>query len=176
MRILRTMQETFADGPGIRYAIYVAGCDLQCEDCHNPQSWAFNQGEVLSLLTLSRIKNDIKSNPMLTGITISGGDPLHPDNASGTLLLLEELEELGKHVMLYTGHTADELINGQNTLIQKLCLRHVDVLVDGPFIKNQRDTTTFRGSTNQRFIKTKEMHKNGHLRADKIEDYVVTHM
>lgn len=176
MRILHTYKETYTDGPGIRYSIYVAGCDLACFECHNPQSWSFEQGELLKQSVLERIKNEIKSNPMLTGITLSGGDPLDPKNAIGTLFLLQGLEELGKHIMVYTGRTAEHLIHNPKTASQHECLKYIDILVDGPFILNRRDTTTFKGSTNQRFIKTKKMYQDGCLRADKIHEYVIDNL
>ena len=173
MRILQTYRETYADGPGIRYAIYVSGCDLKCKGCHNPESWAFSKGEPLSLLTLSRIKSDIRSNPLLTGITISGGDPLHQDNAYGLLLLLEHLQEFDKHIMTFTGHTAEQLIGHPANDAQRQCLQYIDILVDGPYVESLHDTSSFRGSTNQRFIRTKDMFKNHDLKVSKINDYII---
>jgi len=173
MRILHTYKETFADGPGIRYAIYVAGCDLACNGCHNPSSWPYDQGELLTDSVLERIRSEIISNPMLTGITISGGDPLDPKNATDTLFLLQGLEDLGKHIMLYTGRIAEQLIHSPVPEAQKTCLQYVDVLVEGPFVLGQRDTTTFRGSKNQQFVKTKEMYLKGCLYANKIHEYVI---
>lgn len=173
MRILRTFRETCADGPGIRYAIYVAGCDLGCEDCQNQDSWIFNQGELLTLNTLARIKHEIRTNPMISGITISGGDPLHIDNAHGTMILLESLLELKKHTMVFTGRTLEQILDKPWEIARIECLKYIDILVDGPFVKSLRDVSGFRGSTNQRFIKTKDMWSNGDLRKSMIKNYIV---
>ena len=160
MRILQTIKETYVDGPGIRYSIYVAGCTHYCKGCHNPKSWNFNQGEELSVELVERIKSEIKSNPLLDGITISGGDPLHPDNAKGLLLLLQELNGLTDSIWVYTGYTIEEILDVPIDFNQLYCLEYIDVLVDGPFREDLRDTSEFKGSTNQRYIKAKEVIRN----------------
>lgn len=150
MNIIGTIKETFADGPGIRYAIYCAGCRHACKGCHNPQSWDFNQGASLDK-ALPIIIKEIKANPMLTGITISGGDPFY--SREGLLLLLKTLKKEfpDKDVWVYTGFTLEQLdaLHEQQTYD---CLELIDVLVDGKYIEALRDTTNFKGSTNQRII------------------------
>lgn len=159
MRILKTISNTYADGPGIRYSIYVSGCTNQCEDCHNPESWNFNQGEALNNELIAKIKEEILSNPMLTGITISGGDPMHPKNAEGLLYLLKELSVLNKNIWVYTGHTIEEILNSKNKN-RINALQYIDILVDGKYKKDLRELSTFRGSSNQRFIKAKDIKFN----------------
>lgn len=153
MNIISTIAETFADGPGIRYAIYVAGCTHKCKGCHNPESWKFEQGTPIEI-ALPIILKEIASNPMLTGITISGGDPL--ESSSSLLTLLKALKENfpDKDLWVFTGYTLEELaykINeGEKDILS--CLELIDTLVDGRFDISLKEDITFRGSSNQRFI------------------------
>lgn len=151
MNIIGTIKETFADGPGIRYSIYCAGCKHACKGCHNPQSWDFNQGTPIEK-ALPIIIEEIKKNPMLTGITISGGDPFYSTN--GLLLLLKTFKTLfpDKDIWVYTGFTLEQLGKIKEPIVQE-CLALIDTLVDGKFIEALKDTTDFKGSTNQRIIK-----------------------
>lgn len=155
MNILSTISETFADGPGIRYAIYTAGCTHYCKGCHNPESWCFDQGEPLEK-ELPRIIDEIKSNPMLTGITISGGDPLELPNSLLILLIALKEHFPDKDIWVFTGYTLEELANkineGDKNIL--LCLKLIDTLVDGRFEIDLKEEITFRGSSNQRFIKS----------------------
>lgn len=151
-RILKTVRETYADGPGIRYSIYLAGCTHYCKGCHNPESWNFNQGEPVTDTVLDRIRLEIQANPLLTGITISGGDPF--DSAEGLLMILESLAPLQKNIWVYTGYTIEQILASRDEAKLK-CLRYIDILVDGEFVQELRDTSGFRGSTNQRFLKVK---------------------
>lgn len=156
MRILKTFRETYADGPGIRYSIYAAGCTHHCKGCHNPESWNFNQGEPLTPAMVERYYSEINSNPLIDGITISGGDPFL--SAEGLLQLLIGLSPLKKNIWVYTGFTLEEILSSRDP--NKLeCLSYIDTLVDGRFVQELRDTTGFRGSTNQRFLKVKEIMK-----------------
>lgn len=153
MHIIGTYSETFADGPGIRYAIYVAGCKHYCKGCHNPQSWEFNKGTPIET-ALPIIIDEIQRNPMLTGITISGGDPLF--SLEGLKMLLQALKENfpEKDIWIYTGFTIEELNDMYNKgdVLIKECLELTDTLVDGKFVSELKEDITFRGSSNQRFI------------------------
>lgn len=171
MNILKIFKETTADGPGLRYTIYVAGCDLRCPGCHNPESWSFEQGTPLSPAQISSIAKDLDSNPLLAGLTITGGDPLHFRNAVDLYKLLLNLQSHVKHTIVYTGHLAEQLIDFPQIPEQKLCLSMIDMLVDGPYLSSQRDLTDFRGSSNQRFIQTRLMAKNGNLHSSMISNY-----
>lgn len=158
-RILKTFKETYADGPGIRYSIYLAGCTHYCKGCHNPESWNFNQGEPVTDTVIERIRLEIAANPLLSGITISGGDPF--DSPDGLLEILEGLAPLQKNIWVYTGYTLEEILaSGHESKLK--ALRYIDMLVDGEYKQELRDTTGFKGSTNQRFLKVKEI-----LQADK---------
>jgi len=153
MNIISTIPETFADGPGIRYAIYVSGCKHYCKGCHNPQSWDFNQGTPIET-ALPIIIDEIKKNPMLTGVTITGGDPMF--SLEGLSILLKSIKENfpEKDIWIFTGFTIEELVEMYNKgdVLIKECLELTDTLVDGKFVMDLKEDVTFRGSSNQRFI------------------------
>ena len=134
-----------ADGPGFRTAIYCAGCSHHCKGCHNPHSWDFDAGrwmEVDDLLDI--IKADSMSN-----VSFSGGDPFYQVEAF-TELARRIKEETTKTIWCWTGFTLEEI---QSSARLSQLLPWLDVLVDGPFIHEQRDTDLlFRGSPNQRII------------------------
>ena len=134
-----------ADGPGLRTSIYCAGCLHHCPGCHNPQSWAMDGGaerDVEELLEL--VKSDEFSN-----VTFTGGDPFYQVEAF-TELARRIKEETRKTIWCWTGFTIEE-IQSDSRLSQ--LLPYIDVLVDGPFINELRDTELhFRGSSNQRII------------------------
>ena len=145
LRILDIIHQTMADGPGLRTAIYCAGCAHHCKGCHNPQSWDFRGGFEVSVDELLEIiKEDTLSN-----VTFSGGDPFYQVDAF-TELARRIKEETTKTIWCWTGFTYEEILADEH-LAQMLPF--LDVLVDGPFILEQRDTTLhFRGSPNQRII------------------------
>lgn len=145
IRILDILEETMADGPGLRTSIYCAGCLHHCPGCHNPQSWNMDGGYETSIEDiLAIIKSDEFSN-----VTFSGGDPFYQAEAF-TELARRIKEETGKTIWCYTGFTYEEIL--QDETMSKM-LQYLDVLVDGPFILEKRDTgLLFRGSSNQRII------------------------
>ena len=145
IRILDILEETMADGPGLRTSIYCAGCAHHCPGCHNPQSWDFNGGyEVTVDELLEVIKADEFAN-----VTFSGGDPFYQVEAF-TELARRIKEETGKTIWCYTGFTYEEI---QEDPRLSQMLPYLDVLVDGPYVEALRDTDLrFRGSSNQRII------------------------
>ena len=153
LRLLRTFKETIVDGVGLRYSIYFSGCSHACPGCHNEYSWNPNNGTELTYEILNEIANEINQNELLDGITISGGDPLF--NPKDMLKVLKFLKEkTKKNIWMYTGYTLEEI--KKDDLRQK-CLKYVDVLVDGRFIKELYDPNIkFRGSSNQRIIKRED--------------------
>lgn len=150
LRLIDVYRETISDGWGIRYSIYLAGCAHCCPGCHNPDSWDEEAGLPLSDEMLRQMIGEIKSNPLLDGITLSGGDPFF--RPALLYELLKTLKtETGMSVWCYTGYTYEELIADDS---MRRCLPFIDVLVDGRFVQRLFDPTLlFRGSSNQRILR-----------------------
>ncbi|MGL5260823.1 MAG: anaerobic ribonucleoside-triphosphate reductase activating protein [Bacteroides sp.] len=150
MNILYTYPETIVDGEGIRYSIYFAGCSHHCKGCHNPESHNPNAGKLLSDDVLDQMIKEMQSNPLLDGITLSGGDPFY--NPQEMLAILKKLKnETQLNIWCYTGYVYEDLLEDKE---RKPLLAYIDVLVDGPFIQEEfSPTLQFRGSKNQRIIK-----------------------
>lgn len=143
LRVLDIVAGTSVDGPGLRTSIYLAGCDHECPGCHNPESWAHDGGREMSV---AEIMDTVKENDF--NVTLSGGDPLY--QAEGVTTLARAVKRAGYTLWCYTGFTY-EYVAVSPRFAGLLGL--VDVLVDGPFIESQRDTTLlFRGSSNQRLV------------------------
>ncbi|MBR3100133.1 MAG: anaerobic ribonucleoside-triphosphate reductase activating protein [Muribaculaceae bacterium] len=155
MRVLRIVEGTSVDGPGLRTSVYLAGCPHHCPGCHNPQSWDPCGGREMSVDELMAV---IAYNE--APLTLSGGDPMAQPQA--VLQLLRRVKaELGLNVWLYTGYTWEQLVQAPDLAA---ILPFVDVVVDGPFVLAQRDTTLrFRGSANQRLINVPATLATGHL-------------
>ncbi len=149
MRIAGIINESIVDGPGIRMVIFTQGCLHNCTGCHNQHTHSFDAGE---LIDTDKIITDIKKNPLLDGITLSGGDPF--EQAAACAVLAGEVKKLGLNVVTYTGYTYEQLIGltTQRAGIADL-LENTDVLIDGPFVLEEKDLLLkFRGSANQRII------------------------
>jgi anaerobic ribonucleoside-triphosphate reductase activating protein len=154
INVLRVLHDTTVDGPGFRTSIYCAGCRHQCPGCHNPQSWAFGAGEDR---TTDDLLQEILADPF-ADVTFTGGDPLY--QAEGFTDLAARIKaESDKTIWCYTGFRYEDLLH--NDAAQNL-LKHIDVLVDGPFVQALRDEDLlFRGSSNQRIIDVQNSRKEG---------------
>ncbi|WP_078736542.1 anaerobic ribonucleoside-triphosphate reductase activating protein [Porphyromonas circumdentaria] len=149
MHLLYRYQETISDGPGLRYSIYLAGCSHHCPGCHNPSSHDPMGGIELTEEVLRDIIAEINSNPLLDGITLSGGDPFF-NPAELTVLLRRLRAETQLPILCYTGYTLEELLEKEEC---REALTLIDTLIDGRFVRELYDPNLpFRGSSNQRII------------------------
>lgn len=162
LKIAGVVKESTVDGPGFRYVVFTQGCPHKCEGCHNPETHDYNGG---NLVKIHDIANDIKKNPLLAGVTISGGDPFVQAKQVSKLL---DLLDKKLTVMVYTGFTYEYLLNNadeKNNYME--LLKRTDILMDGKFIKElMNENLIFRGSSNQRAIDVKRSLK---------EDKVIIH-
>lgn len=150
IRIAGLVEESYVDGEGIRFVIFMQGCLRNCKGCHNPETHDLNGGKIIDT---SEIIAKIKKNPLLTGITLTGGEPLL--QIAPAVELARAAKNLGLDVWLYTGYKFEEIPKDAQEL-----LKFVDVAVDGEFIEELRDLDLkFRGSKNQRIINVKEVFK-----------------
>lgn len=165
MRYAKIETNSVSNGTGIRVVLYVQGCSVHCPGCHNESTWDFNGGQIFTEKELNIIFNELDK-PYVKGITFSGGHPLEYPNLSDCLELAANIKinYPNKDIWLYTGYTlkesdfklSEEYGGRQNGKTLASFLRLCDVIVDGPFIENQRDLTLkFRGSQNQRLIDVK---------------------
>lgn len=150
LRIAGTVNDSIVDGPGLRFVIFVQGCPHNCPGCHNPQTHDFKGGRIVST---DELLQRIKNNPLLDGVTFSGGEPFC--QAIALAHLGKQIKELGLDIWTYTGYHHEHLKIVRkimsNTGVGDL-LDITDVLVDGPFIQDLKTTTPFIGSSNQRII------------------------
>lgn len=147
------VKESIVDGPGIRYVVFAQGCKHNCPGCHNPQTHPFEGGTIIDM---DEILQQIKSNPLLDGVTFSGGEPF--EQAPAFAALAGEVVSLGLNVIIYTGYTYEYI--RENSSVKpgwRELLETADTLVDGPFLQEFQDPLLrFRGSSNQRIIDLKQ--------------------
>ena len=143
--ILDILEDTTVDGPGFRTSVYCSGCPNRCPGCHNPQSWDIANGRPMETGDILKI---ILADPF-ADVTFSGGDPM-AQAAGFTELAVAIKENSNKNIWCFTGFLFENLLGNPS---QKELLKHIDVLVDGPFVQGLRDESLrFRGSSNQRVI------------------------
>ncbi|MBO5665918.1 MAG: anaerobic ribonucleoside-triphosphate reductase activating protein [Firmicutes bacterium] len=149
LRLSGVISESIVDGPGFRYVVFTQGCPHGCPGCHNPQTHDFNGGTLIDPLTLLP---EIDENPLLAGVTFSGGEPFCQPEA--LLPLAREIKARGLHLLIFSGYTYEQLqdLKASSEATNQL-LRLCDTLIDGPYLEEQRDLTLqFRGSANQRVL------------------------
>lgn len=158
IRISDIVKESIVDGPGIRFTIFTQGCLHNCKGCHNPQTHSLTDGEMVEI---DKIFDDIKKNPLLQGVTFSGGEPfLQP---LPLIELAKKIKQIGLDIIIYSGYTYEQIMSNkveQGEELLKLC----DILIDSKFDINKKDLTLkFRGSTNQRIIDVKNSLSSKHV-------------
>lgn len=157
IRLHGLASDSIVDGPGLRLAVFVQGCDRQCPGCHNPESQPYDGGTVWKVSDVIE-----KITPLTRGVTLSGGEPF--DQAGPCYEIAKAAHEKGLDVWAYTGYAFEELQEWPLSLSTLLLLSEVDVLVDGPFIKElQSYTLKWKGSSNQRIIDVPASLKKGEV-------------
>ena len=157
-----------ANGEGIRTSLFVSGCRNRCKNCFQKETWAFDYGEPFTSDTESEIFKTMELS-VVKGITILGGEPMEPENQRGLLPFLKEFKRRfkDKTVWLYTGNVYEDLIGKNGEFYKRIditdeLLSYVDILVDGPFIEEEKSIgLRFRGSKNQRIIDMNKTREKG---------------
>ena len=160
IRIAGVVRESIVDGPGLRFTVFCQGCPHGCKGCHNMATHDFSGGYDCEI---SKILDAIDQNPLLDGVTFSGGEPMCQPEAFYNLAV--KIKERGLNIVTYTGYTYEELqvMAEKNKWIKGL-LELTDILIDGRFVLEERDLTLlFRGSRNQRVIDMNLTRSSGEL-------------
>lgn len=147
LRISGLMNDSIVDGPGLRFTIFTQGCPHHCEGCHNPQTHPFKGGKMINI---KKIIKQIDENPLLYGVTFSGGEPFM--QAKKLIPIAKHIKEKGLELACYTGFLFEQLNAGQIPYAKEL-LQYIDVLIDGKFVLSQKSLDLkFKGSKNQRTL------------------------
>lgn len=162
MNYCRIKKIDIADGEGVRVSLFVSGCRNRCKGCFQPDTWNFDYGSKFKQDTIQEILEALEK-PFIQGLTVLGGEPFEEENQPCVLELVQKVRTAfpKKDIWCYTGYILEkDLIpeNGRKHTPSTLPLLHkIDVLVDGPFILEEKDLSLqFRGSSNQRIIKMKD--------------------
>ena len=153
VRLSGIVYESLVNGPGIRRVYFSQGCKHNCEGCFNPETHDFYAGEIEDI---DELINDVISNPIIKGITFSGGDPL--EQAESFAYMAKIFKSIGLNIWCYTGYTFEQVLKRmKEDKALKDLISNIDVLVDGKFeISNKKEGLKFRGSSNQRIIDIKK--------------------
>ncbi|GAA5218480.1 anaerobic ribonucleoside-triphosphate reductase-activating protein [Corallincola platygyrae] len=139
------------NGPGTRCTLFVSGCEHQCKGCYNQNTWRLDSGHTFTQALEDKIISDLTDQRIKRqGLSLSGGDPLHPHNLLAVLSLVERVKREcpDKDIWCWTGYTYEQLSSEQQAVVQ-----HLDVLVDGKFEQTMKSPQlAWRGSSNQRVI------------------------
>jgi anaerobic ribonucleoside-triphosphate reductase activating protein len=149
LRVNGIVEESIVDGPGLRFVVFTQGCPHRCPGCHNPETHDASGGYLVATETLFE---QFARNPLLSGVTFSGGEPFQQPEPLAELAA--RVHGAGGTVVVYTGHTVERLheLAGNDKAVRAL-LEQADTLVDGPYREDLRETDSgFRGSSNQRIL------------------------
>lgn len=171
MNYIKWTYPDIANGPGCRLTLWVAGCNHHCKGCHNPQTWDQNAGQPFTEETKDKIIEMLRPD-YIQGLTLSGGDPLYPENRPGVLNLLASIREEydgTKDVWLWTGYRWEDILptigdEYPEDELWQVIPYFCDVIVDGEFVEKQKDISLpYCGSRNQRVIDCKKSLKIGKI-------------
>lgn len=147
MRYHNITKDDMLNGPGLRTVLWVAGCNHNCPECHNPITWDIRGGLPFDQKAREELFAELEKD-YIAGVTLSGGDPLHPRNREEIGVLAAEIRNRfpGKTIWLYTGYTWEQICDLP-------LIRSLDVVVDGEFVVKLKDNSLhWKGSSNQRVI------------------------
>jgi anaerobic ribonucleoside-triphosphate reductase activating protein len=167
LRLAGVVRESIVDGPGIRFTVFAQGCPHHCKGCHNESTHDINGGVETEIET---ILQEIDKNPLLSGVTFSGGEPFC--QAEGFATLAKEIKMRGLHLVTFSGYTYEELMDltispGADGKAILALMDLTDLLIDGRFEIALRDLTLcFRGSQNQRLIDMNKTRETGKIVLD----------
>ena len=152
MRYAKIRKMDIANGPGVRVSIFFQGCAFHCKNCFNPETWDFNGGIEFTDEVISEII-DLCKEDHITGLSMLGGEPMHPNNIEGSTKLAKRFKETypDKTIWAWTGFLFDDYLK------DKEIIKYLDVVVDGQFVEKKRNPKLkWRGSSNQRVIDVKK--------------------
>lgn len=158
MRYNKIRKMDISNGPGIRVSIFMQGCSFHCKDCFNNETWDFKAGKEFNDEAINKVL-DLASLPHIVGLSILGGEPMHPNNREGTIKLAKAFKKRypNKDIWVWSGYLFDELKDIEG-------LSYIDTLVDGRFVLEKANPTLkFRGSSNQRVIDVKKSLEAGNV-------------
>ena len=148
-----------SNGPGVRVSIFMQGCEFHCKNCFNQETWDFNGGKELTQEAIDEVI-ELCSKDYIKGLSILGGEPMHPKNIDGTTKLAKQFKQNypNKNLWVWSGFKFDK------DLKDKEVLKYIDVLVDGQYVEELHDPTLkWRGSSNQRVIDVQKSLKNDEI-------------
>ena len=159
MRYKKKRKMDISDGPGVRVSIFMQGCTFNCKECFNPETHDFNGGKEFTDATIDRVL-ELCGNENINGLSILGGEPLHPNNIEGTTKLAKAFKEKlpNKDIWIWSGFLFDK------DLKDKEVMKYTDVLVDGRYVDELRNPTLkWKGSENQRVIDVQKSLNNNEV-------------
>ena len=159
MRYAKIRKMDISNGPGVRVSIFFQGCSFHCKGCFNSETWDFNGGKEFGDEQINNIL-ELANNDYITGLSILGGEPMHPKNIESSLKLAKAFKEKypNKTIWAWSGYLFDEYLK------DKEIVNYLDVLVDGQFVEEKKNPTLkWRGSSNQRVIDVKKSLKNNKI-------------
>ncbi len=159
MKYNKIRKMDISDGPGVRISIFMQGCTFNCKGCFNPETHNFNEGKEFTYQTINKIL-ELCEDENIKGLSILGGEPMHPINIEGSTRLAKAFKEKfpEKNLWVWTGFLFDKDLKG------KEILKYIDVLVDGQFVEELKDPRLkYSGSSNQRVIDVKRSLKENKI-------------
>lgn len=148
MKYNKIRKMDISNGPGVRVSIFLQGCEFHCKNCFNPETWDFAQGKEFTDETIEKVLNACDKE-YIEGLSILGGEPMHPKNIAGTTKLAKAFKKRfpEKTIWSWSGFTYEKYLK------DKEVMKYLDVLVDGQYVdKLHNPTLKWRGSSNQRVI------------------------